>query len=146
MEAPLEDETPVGTLADSEGPEQGAERKASEEAVAFMSSVGEFFSVYFLGFSEVSTGDTNCARLRVSATWFRHILTGMETLIHVRIQQKIENYLYETELWLMSKLKPPRPSVRACRAAEVCVYGLSGDCVRGRPRPGEVQCDGGVCP
>lgn len=69
MDAPLEDETSVGTLADSEGPEHGAERKASEEAIAFMSSVGEFLA-YFLGFSEVSTGDTNCARLRVSATWF----------------------------------------------------------------------------
>lgn len=36
--------------------------------------------------------------------------------------------------------------LRACRAAEVCVCRLAGDCIRGRERAGGVQCDGGVCP
>lgn len=53
MEAPLEDETPAGTLADIEGPDHGEEMKASEEAITFMSSVGEFFSVCFPGYSQV---------------------------------------------------------------------------------------------
>lgn len=53
MEAPLEDETPAGTLADIEGPDHGVEMKASEEAITFMSSVGEFFSVHFPGYSQV---------------------------------------------------------------------------------------------
>lgn len=37
-------------------------------------------------------------------------------------------------------------SLSARGAAEVCVPGLSGECVRGRPTPGQVQYDGGVGP
>ncbi|XP_022610961.1 ciliogenesis-associated TTC17-interacting protein isoform X2 [Seriola dumerili] len=39
MEAPLEDETPAGALAGTEGPSHGEELKASDEAITFMSSV-----------------------------------------------------------------------------------------------------------
>lgn len=44
MEAPLEDEAPAGTLAGTEGPNHGEELKASDEAITFMSSIGELFS------------------------------------------------------------------------------------------------------
>lgn len=97
MEAQYEDQTPVGTLADTEGPEHGAQKTASEEALAFMSSVGEFFSVYFPGYSD------RTAHLRVKAP------LGFDTSrvdpkridrrgIHVSIEQKIENDPCETEL------------------------------------------------
>lgn len=45
MEAPLEDVTPQGT-SEVEGLDHGEEKKASEEALTFMSSVGEF-CLYF---------------------------------------------------------------------------------------------------
>ncbi len=42
METPLEDETPVGALEENNAPDKGEELKVSDEAVAFMSSIGEF--------------------------------------------------------------------------------------------------------
>lgn len=41
MEALLEDETHAGALAGIEGSDHGEVLKASEEAIAFMSSIGE---------------------------------------------------------------------------------------------------------
>lgn len=37
----MEDETPAGPSADAEGPDHAEEIEASEEALAFMSSIGE---------------------------------------------------------------------------------------------------------
>lgn len=42
MEASPEDETPAGTLAKTEELDHGEDLKASEEAITFMSSIGEF--------------------------------------------------------------------------------------------------------
>lgn len=72
MEAQLEDESPAGALAGTEGPEHGEELKASDKATTLMSSIGEL-SAHSPGESAVSTGDRNCVRLRVSSTWFWHI-------------------------------------------------------------------------
>lgn len=41
MEAPLEDDTAAGALVGIEGPEPGEQLIASDEAVTFMSSIGE---------------------------------------------------------------------------------------------------------
>lgn len=68
MEAPLEDQTPAGALAENEGPDHEEVLKGSVEAITFMSSIGEY-SVYFPGFSEVLTRE-----LRISTTWLWHIL------------------------------------------------------------------------
>lgn len=57
MEAPLEDETPAGALAGIEGLDLGEKLKSSDEAITFMSSIGEL-SVYFVGNSRGS--ERNC--------------------------------------------------------------------------------------
>lgn len=41
MEPPEEEETPAGASAGIEGAEPGEELKASDEALTFMSSIGE---------------------------------------------------------------------------------------------------------
>ncbi len=48
MEAPLEDETPAGALAGTEGPDHGEELRASDGATALMSGIGEL-SAHFPG-------------------------------------------------------------------------------------------------
>lgn len=44
MEATLGEQTAVGFSAGTEGPEQRQELEASDEAVTFMSGIGEFAS------------------------------------------------------------------------------------------------------
>lgn len=61
METPLEDVTPQGTSAEIEGLDHEEEKKASEEAITFMSSIGKF-CLYF--------GLLETVRLKVSTTWF----------------------------------------------------------------------------
>lgn len=53
MEASPEDETPAGALAKTEELDHGEDLKASEEAITFMSSIGEF-RMYYRGYSEVT--------------------------------------------------------------------------------------------
>lgn len=57
MEAQQEVET--STRTESEGADQEEEMQASEEAIAFMSNVGEIFSVYCLGCSPESLRSQN---------------------------------------------------------------------------------------
>lgn len=98
MEAPLEDETPAGAVARTEGPEDGEELKASDEATTFMSSTGEL-SAHFPGESAVSTGGRDCVPLRVSTTWSWHI-SSCPTLIEVEgklfISRELGRHLHGT--------------------------------------------------
>lgn len=45
MEASPQDDTPAGAFAKTEELDQGEDLKASDEAITFMSSIGEFNSV-----------------------------------------------------------------------------------------------------
>lgn len=71
MEAQQEDET--STRTESEGADQEEEMQASEEAIAFMSNVGEIFSVYCLGCSPESLRSQNTRE-----SWDHLVLTHLE--------------------------------------------------------------------
>lgn len=71
MEAQQEDET--STRTGSEGADQEEEIRASEEAIAFMSNVGEIFSVYCLGCSPRSLRSQNTRE-----SWDHLVLTHIE--------------------------------------------------------------------
>lgn len=69
MEAQQEVET--STRAESEEADQEEEMQASEEAIAFMSNVGEIFSVYCLGCSPERSQNTR-------ESWDHLVLTHPE--------------------------------------------------------------------
>lgn len=68
MQAPLEDDTPADALAGVEGPDHGEDLKASDEAITFMSSIGEL--TCFLSSLAYRVKDRHCVCLRISTTWF----------------------------------------------------------------------------
>lgn len=54
MEASPEDETLAGAFAKTEELDHGEDLKASEEAITFMSSIGELIMYYRGGYCEVT--------------------------------------------------------------------------------------------
>uniref|UniRef100_A0A3B4TKH9 Ciliogenesis-associated TTC17-interacting protein n=1 Tax=Seriola dumerili TaxID=41447 RepID=A0A3B4TKH9_SERDU len=90
MEAPLEDETPAGALAGTEGPSHGEELKASDEAITFMSKPAELQKCVFPdSLVTVSEGGRDLGKFSVTVEFARRVQQPC-MLLHAQSQGAID--------------------------------------------------------